>query len=87
MDEMQSRLQKCFSAVFPSLSSDEILKAEAMNMESWDSVASVTLFSLVEEEFGLEMDVEDMAERMSFARIMDYLRLRKTTPAPGSTSS
>jgi acyl carrier protein len=87
MDEMQSRLQKCFSEVFPSLSSDEILKADALNMESWDSVASVTLFALIEEEFGFEMDVGDMAERMSFASIADYLQLRKAGRAPGSMPS
>ncbi len=84
MDEVQTRLQKCFSAAFPSLSSGEILKADATNLECWDSVASVTLFALIEEEFGLEMDVDEMAERMSFAKIVDYLRLREAARAPGS---
>jgi acyl carrier protein len=87
MDETQSRLRRCFSAVFPSLSSEEILKADAANLEAWDSVASVTLFATIEEEFGIEMDVQDAAELLSFARIVDYLQRRKASRAPGDAPS
>jgi acyl carrier protein len=87
MDETESRLRRCFSAVFPSFSSEEILKADATKLEAWDSVASVTLFAIIEEEFGIEMDIEDGAKLLSFAGIVDYLQLRKASPAPGNAPS
>jgi acyl carrier protein len=87
MDDIQSRLQRCFSAVFPSLSSDEISKADAANLGAWDSVASVTLFATIEEEFGIEMDVQDAAELLSFARIADYLKRQKPSETPRNAAS
>ena len=76
MDETRDTLVKCFSAIFPSLSKDEILEADATNTEAWDSVASVTLFAAIEEEFGIEMDVQDSAALLSFAGVLGYLRTR-----------
>jgi acyl carrier protein len=79
MDEIEIRLRRCFSAVFPSLSGEDILKADAANLGAWDSVASVTLFATIEEEFAIELDVQDAAELLSFAAIVDYLRLKKVS--------
>ena len=76
MDDMQARLVRCFSAVFPSLSSAEMLQANTTNLKAWDSVASVTLFAMIEEEYGVEVEVEDLSEMVSFERILAYLRRR-----------
>lgn len=74
MDDTRDRLVRCFSAVFPSLSTDSIIRASASNTEAWDSVASVTLFAAIEEEFGIEMEIQDLAELISFEKILDYLQ-------------
>jgi acyl carrier protein len=74
MDDTQVRLMKCFSAAFPSLSNEDVLQASTTNLKEWDSVASVTLFAMIEEEYGIEMDLQDMAEMVSFERILAYLR-------------
>lgn len=74
MDELHVRLSRCFSAIFPSLSSERISKAQSSNVEGWDSVASVTLFAMIEEEFGIEIEVQDMEELLSFERLFGYLR-------------
>jgi acyl carrier protein len=74
MDDTQASLVKCFSAVFPSLSREDVLQASTANVKAWDSVASVTLFAMIEEEYGIEVDVEDLAEMVSFERILAYLR-------------
>jgi|HubBroStandDraft_6_1064221.scaffolds.fasta_scaffold2081177_1 acyl carrier protein len=74
MDDTQARLARCFSAVFPSLSSEDVLKATTTNVKGWDSVASVTLFAMIEEEYGVEMDLQDLAEMVSFQRILAYLQ-------------
>ena len=76
MDEIEARLTRCFAGVFPALSSPAISTANAANTEAWDSVASVTLFATIEEEFGIEMDLQDSTALLSFAGLLDYLRNR-----------
>jgi acyl carrier protein len=74
MANVQGRLQRCFAAVFPSLTADEIAQASPQTVAAWDSVASVTLFAIVEEEFGLEIDVQDMKDLVSFKSLLNYLQ-------------
>jgi acyl carrier protein len=79
MDEQQRRLANCFCAVFPELSSEEIIHASSATVPSWDSVAVVTLLTVIEEEFGINIEEDDPAKFDSFQRILGYLRgaLRK----------
>lgn len=79
MDDTQERLVRCFAAAFPRLSGDAILQADAATTEAWDSIASVTLFATIEEEFGIEMDVQASAQLLSFPKILDYLRTEKSS--------
>lgn len=76
MDDIQLRLEKCFSGVFPKLAREEVPNASPDVVASWDSVASVTLFATIEEEFGLEIDVQDLTELTSFQQIHQYLLRR-----------
>ena len=73
MAETKERLQRCFSAVFPALLPDEIVNASPATIAAWDSVAGVTLFAVVEEEFALEIDVQEMKDLLSFASLLKYL--------------
>jgi acyl carrier protein len=73
MVETRERLLRCFSAVFPSLSADQIENARASNIAAWDSIASVTLFAIVQEEFDMEMGVQDMKDLLSFDSLLKYL--------------
>jgi acyl carrier protein len=74
MDEMEKRLAACFLAVLPELTVEEIPQASATSVKSWDSVATITLIAVVEEEFGISIDVEDPAQFDSFQQILGYLR-------------
>jgi acyl carrier protein len=76
MDETEARLRRCFSAVFPSLSSAAIVTADATNTEEWDSVASVTLFATIEEEFGIQIDLDEATGLLSFGELLNYVRTR-----------
>jgi acyl carrier protein len=76
MDDVQARLQRSFFAVFPTLSAEQIAQASPQTVAAWDSVASVTLFAIVEEEFGLEIDVQDMKDLLSFTSLLNYLQRR-----------
>jgi acyl carrier protein len=74
MDEQQKRLTNCFYAVFPELSSEEIVHASPATVAGWDSVAIVTLLTVIEEEFGISIEEDDPAKFDSFQRILRYLQ-------------
>jgi acyl carrier protein len=73
MDEKEIRLTKCFLAVFSELADSEVNNASSSSVASWDSVTTVTLLALVEEEFGINIEVEDASRFDSFQEILSYL--------------
>ncbi len=73
MTDVQSRLVDCFAAVFPDLPAEEIPTATMDGVEAWDSLGTVTLLSVVQEEFGVQVDPEDVARFTSFDAIRAYL--------------
>ncbi len=74
MAELERRLGNCFALVFPELSENEIPAASVGSLASWDSLAGITLLSLIEEEFGLSIPPDDVVGLVSFELILDYLR-------------
>ena len=80
MDSQQARLTRCFSAVFPELGEQEIFQASLTSVEGWDSVATVTLLALVEEEFGISFDPQDVDHLVSFEGILDHVRKNAGVP-------
>ena len=74
MNEVQTRLARCFAAVFPELSPEEIVRASPASVGSWDSLASITLLSVLEEEFQIQIAPEDLEHLISFGLVLDYLR-------------
>ncbi|HTT22818.1 MAG TPA: acyl carrier protein [Candidatus Sulfotelmatobacter sp.] len=74
MDEMERRLAACFSAVLPELAAEEISLASARSVESWDSVATISLIAVVEEEFGINVEIDEPAQFDSFQGVLNYLR-------------
>ena len=76
-----ARLAQCFSSVFPNLSSAQIETASVESLESWDSIATVTLVATMEEEFACSVDLDDYAQLTSFAGCRQYLEARGSQPA------
>jgi acyl carrier protein len=76
MDEHRMRLVKCFAAVFADLPPAEIPTATPMTVAAWDSIANVTLVAVVEEEFGIAVDADDLEHLTSFEALLDYLAVR-----------
>jgi len=74
MAELERRLVNCFATVFPELAPQEIPIVSMGSLASWDSVAGITLLSVIEEEFGLRILPDDVAGLVSFELILDYLR-------------
>lgn len=78
MNDIKERLVKCFDAVFPDLGEAMILHASPQTVESWDSMASITLISVIEEEFEIEIDPEDIESLVSFEKVLDYIGNKKS---------
>jgi acyl carrier protein len=76
MDEFRARLTKCFAAVFPDLPAEEVAAATPERVAAWDSIANVTLLAVVEEEFGVAVEPEDLERLTSFEALLDYLAVR-----------
>jgi acyl carrier protein len=70
MHDVEERLTKCFSAVFPELSPDEIVNASSELTGDWDSMSAVTLLAVVQEEFGIDLEVDGMENFASFETIL-----------------
>jgi acyl carrier protein len=77
MDEIRQRLCNCFQVVFPDMPAEEIPAASTATVASWDSVAAITLMNVMEDEFAMEMDLDDLAELDSFEKIHAYLLKRQ----------
>jgi acyl carrier protein len=73
MNDVRRRLTRCFSVVFPALSPAEISQAAPVSVGEWDSLATITLLTVIEEEFGIQFPPEDLEQLMSFELILEYL--------------
>lgn len=62
MDSTTARLVKCFTTVFPDLNEEQALQASAAGLTQWDSLATVNLLALIEEEFGVSVDLDDLED-------------------------
>jgi acyl carrier protein len=73
MAATRERLAACFMAVFPKLSENAVEAAQPDLVDGWDSVATVTLMSVIEEEFQIQIDPEDIEHLLSFGKAQAYL--------------
>jgi acyl carrier protein len=73
MPYVRTRLIGCFRAVFPTLPEDSIQGASQATVPAWDSVAAVTLLNVLEDEFGIEVDFDEITNLDSFDKVLQYL--------------
>jgi len=76
MPDLDGRLTAIFRVAFPQLSDAEARQATRESVSGWDSIATVTLYSLIEEEFGEQLDLEDAAEWASYQQVREVLEKR-----------
>jgi acyl carrier protein len=74
MNNTLERLEKCFAVAFPDLLKEEISRASMSSVAVWDSLATVNLISLIEEEFAIRVPDADLDSFVSFDLIRDYLQ-------------
>jgi|YNPMSStandDraft_1061717.scaffolds.fasta_scaffold17493_2 acyl carrier protein len=74
LSELRERLLECFAAVFAELPRQALAEARAETTEAWDSVTTLTLLSVIEEQFGITFDLNRAGRLDSFAAIEAHLR-------------
>ncbi len=81
MSETQARLTRCFRSVFPKLKEEEIASASIETVETWNSVVTVTLLTVIEEEFGIQFELDVLESLVSYRSILGYLMQLPATSA------
>jgi acyl carrier protein len=64
---LTERVRECFRTVFPDLPEDQIEAAVRSELPEWDSIASLELLTVIEEEFGVQLDDDVVGGLDSFA--------------------
>lgn len=64
--------------VFPDLGETQIPLCTQKTMPGWDSVAAITLLTLIEEEFSTSINPELLPDLDSFQAIAGYLGKERT---------
>ena len=74
LQNLELRLVRCFSSVFPDLNEEQIRNASIESVPEWHSLASVTLISVVQEEFGVQVSLTDLPSLASFSAVQNYVQ-------------
>ena len=74
LQNLEQRLVRCFSSVFPDLDEAQIRNASIESVPGWHSLASVTLVYVVQEEFGVQVSLTDLPSLVSFAAVQNYVQ-------------
>jgi len=76
MPDVEQRLLRCFSAVFPDVPEAELRRANPDRLSAWDSVANVMVVAVVEQEFGVQIPIDGLEMLNSFDAIRSFLAER-----------
>ena len=74
MDDVREKLKQCFAVTFPDMDSAAFTTADVNNTKGWDSVAQVTLLTVIGQEFDIDVDFEEFEDATSFERLAQRLQ-------------
>lgn len=80
----KQRLIECFAAVFPTLGEEQMAHTTQALMPEWDSLATATLVTVIEDEFDIEISPENLEDLVSFNAFWNYLANAEVSSAPRS---
>lgn len=69
MNDLDARLTRCLAVAFPDLRESQIPSATVEDTASWDSMGTLTLAALIEEEFGITFGEDVMGRLRSYAAL------------------
>jgi acyl carrier protein len=73
MDDLEQRLTSCFQTVFPSLRGEDMAAASMDTVAAWDSLKMMTLIVVLEEEFEVEIPLDEIENLSSFKFLKNFL--------------
>lgn len=76
MDDVRTKLARCFALVFPDQDPSLFESASATTISNWDSLAQITLLTLIGEEFEREIDFEEFEGATSFEALAQALQVQ-----------
>ena len=80
MDDRDDHLMRCFASAFPSATPDEIRTAKRFDaIPGWDSLRMVNLLAVLDDEFGVQIDLPEVLELEPFDAVKRYLLGRGLT--------
>jgi acyl carrier protein len=77
-EEMRERLVRCFTVVFDQIDENQVPLLQADTCELWDSLANVMLMSVIQQEFSIDISLEETKSLNSFEKLMEKV----TTDGP-----
>jgi len=72
MTALKERVLDCFCAVFPNRSREELLAATRESIPEWDSLAGITLLTVIQQEFHLDIDLGELEHFNSVEAVAKY---------------
>lgn len=70
-EEIRERLVRCFTAVFDQIDENQVPLLHADTCELWDSLANVMLMSVIQQEFSIDISLEETKSLNSFKKLME----------------
>jgi acyl carrier protein len=80
MPTLKDRVADCFCAIFPEHSREELLTASRESIPEWDSLAGVTLLTLLQQEFNLDIDLGELEHFNSVPAVVEYVTANAAVP-------
>jgi len=80
--DLDDRLVRCILSAFPTLTEEDSRSANMDSLMNVDSLAAVTLVALIDEEFGVDIDLERLLELGSFEALQQFLANSLSQPFP-----
>lgn len=74
--EGEAKLNEIVRSVLQLPSDQDVSRARQLSVESWDSLAHVSLMLAIESEFGISIDIADQIALTSYPSIRLYLEER-----------
>lgn len=73
-ERINKRLGRIFATTFPSIDPAAIPTATRDSVEGWDSIATLALISSIEEDFGVKIGYDRVAELKSYDDVYQVLK-------------
>lgn len=76
MDNIMERLEKVFKIVFNDDTLAISLDTCADDIEGWDSLQHMNLLAMIEKEFSIQFEIDDIIMMEKVADIIECIKLR-----------